>query len=154
MVEIAHEEGFAVMAHVDGTRAVMDAVRAGADSVEHGFFADAECLAAMKEAGTIWVPTISAVANLAGSSRYPGHVVRRITEGHAGTVREAWKRQVLVAPGSDAGAWRVPHVQGIRDEFRHLYAALAGCTSREKAWEWLGKGEAAIRDRFRREKNI
>ena len=150
MVETAHEDGFAVMAHVDGTRAVMDAVRAGAYSVEHGFFADTECLAAMKEAGTIWVPTISAAANLIGSSRYPDHVVRQITEGHAGAVREAWKLQVCVAPGSDAGAWRVPHVQGIRDEFRHLCAALGGCASREEVREWLEKGEAAIRERFRR----
>ena len=40
MIHIAHEEGFAVMAHVNGAGAVKDAVEAGVDSVEHGNFMD------------------------------------------------------------------------------------------------------------------
>ena len=35
-----------------------DAVRAGADSVEHGIDLDDETLAEMKKRGTVWVPTI------------------------------------------------------------------------------------------------
>ena len=34
MVHIAHEEGFSVMAHTNGARAVREVVEAGADSVE------------------------------------------------------------------------------------------------------------------------
>jgi imidazolonepropionase-like amidohydrolase len=37
---------------------VKDAVRAGADSVEHGVDLDDETLADMKSRGTVWVPTI------------------------------------------------------------------------------------------------
>ena len=32
----------------------------------------------------------------------------------------------LIAPGSDAGAWSVPHVQGSLDEYAHLQLALGG----------------------------
>jgi imidazolonepropionase-like amidohydrolase len=37
---------------------VKDAVRAGADSVEHGIDLDAETIAEMVKRGTVWVPTI------------------------------------------------------------------------------------------------
>ena len=36
LVHIAHEEGFAVMAHANGARVVQAAAEAGVDSVEHG----------------------------------------------------------------------------------------------------------------------
>jgi len=150
MVETAHEEGFAVMAHASGRQAVMDTVLAGADSIEHGFFADSECLAAMKEKGTIWVPTIATVSNLIGSGRYPDEVTEMIAQGHAAAIREAWHRKVTVAPGSDAGAWRVPHVKGIQDELRSLREALAACAAQEQADAWLKSGEEAVRKKFKK----
>lgn len=58
MIHIAHEEGFAVMAHVNGAGAVKDAVEAGVDSVEHGNFMDEACLQALAESGTVWVADI------------------------------------------------------------------------------------------------
>ena len=36
LIHIAHEEGFAVMAHANGARCVENAALAGVDSVEHG----------------------------------------------------------------------------------------------------------------------
>ena len=42
MIHIAHEEGFAVMAHANGADAVLAAVEAGADSIEHGNYIDRE----------------------------------------------------------------------------------------------------------------
>ena len=45
MVHIAHEEGFCVMSHTNGAQAVIDAVEAGVDSVEHGNFQNEESLA-------------------------------------------------------------------------------------------------------------
>ena len=44
MVHIAHEEGFSVMSHTNGARAVKEAAMAGADSIEHGNYADEEAL--------------------------------------------------------------------------------------------------------------
>lgn len=47
MIHIAHEEGFSVMAHANGSRAVRTAALAGADSVEHGNFCDEDTLQAL-----------------------------------------------------------------------------------------------------------
>ena len=44
--------------HSYGAPGVRDAVRAGADSVEHGVDLDDETLAEMARRGTVWVPTI------------------------------------------------------------------------------------------------
>ena len=46
LVNMAHGEGLRVMSHTNGSRAVINAVRAGADSIEHGYYADREALAA------------------------------------------------------------------------------------------------------------
>lgn len=49
LIHIAHEEGFSVMAHVNGAAPVLAAVEAGVDSVEHGNFLDEETLQALSE---------------------------------------------------------------------------------------------------------
>ena len=61
MVHIAHEEGFCVMSHTNGARAVKEAAAAGADSIEHGNYVDEEAIEIMAELGTVWVPTITVV---------------------------------------------------------------------------------------------
>ena len=66
LIHIAHEEGFAVMAHANGARTVETAAQAGVDSVEHGAYLDADALHAMRENGTVWVPTLSTIGNLRG----------------------------------------------------------------------------------------
>ena len=48
----------AVAIHSYGPSGVRDAVRAGADSVEHGADVDDETLAEMVKRGTVWVPTV------------------------------------------------------------------------------------------------
>lgn len=58
IVEAAHELGHKVAIHSYGASGVKDAVRAGADSVEHGIELDDETFAEMKRRGTVWVPTI------------------------------------------------------------------------------------------------
>ena len=54
MVHIAHEEGFCVMSHTNGARAVKEAAAAGADSIEHGNYVDEEAVEVMAEMGTVW----------------------------------------------------------------------------------------------------
>ena len=78
MVHIAHEEGFSVMSHTNGARAVKEAAMAGADSIEHGNYADEEALKIMAEKGTIWVPTITVVKNLIGKGRFSDQVLLQI----------------------------------------------------------------------------
>ena len=139
LIHIAHEEGMAVMAHANGARTVEAAARAGVDSIEHGAYLDEDALHAMAEAGTVWVPTLSAIGNLRGRGRFDETAVERILESAAENVSRFAALGGLLAPGSDAGAWAVPH--GSLTEYALLEAALS--TS-----ELLERGIAQIRRVF------
>src|SRR5687767_6580392 len=56
----AHRLGLKVAAHAHGARGIEDAARAGVDSIDHGTFADAAAIQAMKAKGTWMVPTLMA----------------------------------------------------------------------------------------------
>lgn len=109
LVHVAHEEGFSVMAHANGARTVEAAAVAGVDSVEHGAYLDAQALWAMKEAGTVWVPTLSTIGNLRGKGRFPDGEVEKILESALENVHRFAGMGGLLAPGTDAGAWAVEH---------------------------------------------
>jgi imidazolonepropionase-like amidohydrolase len=58
IVDAAHALKHPVAIHSYGPSGVKDAVRAGADSIEHGIDLDDETLAEMAKRRTVWVPTI------------------------------------------------------------------------------------------------
>lgn len=124
MVHIAHEEGTAVSVHANGSRAVLAAAEAGVDSVEHGAYLNEEALHAMAENGTVWVPTLSTIGNLAGTGRFEESQTRKIYESALQNTEAFAKLGGLLAPGSDAGAFAVPH--GGTREYEHLKKALGG----------------------------
>ena len=109
IIHIAHEEGFAVMAHANGPRTVEAAAKAGVDSVEHGAYLDRDALWAMKENGTVWVPTLSTVGNLRGKGRFNESAVEKILQSALENVAAFSQMDGLIALGTDAGAWEVPH---------------------------------------------
>ena len=124
MVHIAHEEGFAVMAHANGPRVLEAAALAGVDSVEHGAYADMDALQAMAENRVIWVPTVSTVGNLLNfddPNRFDKLQVHRILENFLENIAHFADLDGIVAPGTDAGAWAVPH--GCQTEEKWLMQA-------------------------------
>ena len=141
LVHIAHEEGLAVMAHANGARTVQAAAQAGVDSVEHGAYLDEEALHAMQEAGTVWVPTLSTIGNLRGKGRFQEQAVAQIFQSAAENVRRFAALGGLLAPGSDAGAWAVPH--GSLSEYKLLRDVLG-----ENAEDVLKKGSDKIKAVF------
>ena len=143
LVHIAHEEGFAVMAHCNGARTAEAAAAAGVESIEHGAYLDEDALRAMRENGTVWVPTLSAIGNLRGRGRFDEKAVSAICESDLENIRRFVKMDGLIAPGSDAGAWAVPHVRGGADEYAHLTYALG-----EDMEQILFAGINAIRAKF------
>ena len=145
MVHIAHEEGMAVMSHTNGTYGVQAAVEAGVDSLEHGNYMNEESLAMLSESHTVWVPTLVTVRNLLGDGRYADETLRPIIETAEENVRKAFGLGVKMAPGSDAGAYRVLHGQGIQDEMQAFVQILG---NEEKAYQWLMEGEMEIRKKF------
>ena len=145
MVHIAHEEGMAVMSHTNGTYGVQAAVEAGVDSLEHGNYMNEESLTMLSESHTVWVPTLVTVRNLLGDGRYADETLKPIIETAEENVRKAFRLGVKVAPGSDAGAYRVLHGQGIQDEMQAFVQILG---NEEKAYQWLIEGEMEIRKKF------
>ena len=145
MVHIAHEEGMAVMSHTNGTYGVQAAVEAGVDSLEHGNYMNEESLTMLSESHTVWVPTLVTVRNLLGDGRYADETLKPIIETAEENVRKAFRLGVKVAPGSDAGAYRVLHGQGIQDEMLAFVQILG---NEEKAYQWLMEGEMEIRKKF------
>jgi imidazolonepropionase-like amidohydrolase len=144
LIRIAHGEGFRVMAHANGAQRVKAALRAGLDSVEHGYFLDDECLSLMKETGAVWVPTLAATAGFAGRGGFAPGVAEENIRHACENLRKARALGVLVASGSDAGAVNVPPDTGIHLECALL--AAAGFTAEE-----LRRGNEAVRRRFVRE---
>lgn len=103
-----------VMAHAQGKPGIINAIRAGVRSVEHGVFADEECFELLK-AHDVWlVPTLTAPVALnrmiAGGAPIPAEVVRK-TElariAHAEMIVEAVAADVKIAMGTDSGVF--PH---------------------------------------------
>ncbi len=141
LIHIAHAEGMAVMAHANGADAVLAAAAAGVDSVEHGAYLNEEALSAMAEAGTVWVPTLSTVGNLRGKGRFCEDAVQRIFASAAEAVASFAQLGGLIAPGSDAGAWAVPHGACTEEA---LLAQVLG----EQAEAVLSRGIRAIQDKF------
>jgi imidazolonepropionase-like amidohydrolase len=108
IVDTAHALGKKVAIHSYGPSGVRDAVRAGADSIEHGADLDDETIAEMVKRGTVWVPTVD-------HNRYyidakdeygfaPGSetALKAYIERNADSVRRAVKAGVRIAMGSDA----------------------------------------------------
>ncbi len=141
LIEIAHQAGLPIMAHANGSRVVLAAASAGADSVEHGAYLDESALWAMVHAGTVWVPTLSTIGNLRGRKRYSEEAVEKILQGAMQNVRTFAGMGGLIAPGTDAGAWSVPHA-GLT-EYRLMSETLG-----VNAEQILQRGIAAIRDKF------
>lgn len=139
LVHIAHEEGMAVMAHANGADTVRAAAEAGVDSVEHGAYLDEDALQAMKENGVVWVPTLSTVGNLRGKGRFSEKDVRQILDSALANVARFHAIGGLLAAGTDAGAWAVPHGSATEEG----YFAMAGIP--ESA---LQRGLTVIQKRF------
>ena len=129
------------MAHCNGARTAEAAAAAGLDSVEHGAYLDRDALQTMAEMGTVWVPTLSTIGNLQGKGRFNEDAVQKILDSALQNVRDFAAMGGLVAPGSDAGAWAVPH--GCMTEEKLLKQALGAHTKAV-----LEAGTQKIKEKF------
>lgn len=130
LIRIAHEEGMAVMSHCNGARTAEAAAVAGVDSIDHGAYLDRDALQAMEDNGTVWVPTLSTIGNLRDKGRFNEEAVCRILDSALYNVSQY---KGLLAAGTDAGAWAVPH----------------GSTTEEGYFAMAGVGEDRLMEGFR-----
>jgi imidazolonepropionase-like amidohydrolase len=108
IVDTAHARGIRVAIHSYGAAGVKDAVRAGADSVEHGIDLDDETLAMMARQGTVWVPTIDHnryYVDAKDEYGFPAEAIPALQEyigKNLDSTKRAFKAGVRLAMGSDA----------------------------------------------------
>jgi imidazolonepropionase-like amidohydrolase len=107
-VDAAHATNHRVAIHSYGPSGVKDAVRAGADSVEHGIDLDDETIADMARRGTVWVPTIDHNRYYVDAKDEFGFApetippLRAYIEKNLESTRRAFTAGVKIAMGSDA----------------------------------------------------
>ncbi len=111
LVQTAHAYGRKVAVHAHGSDGIKLALRAGADSIEHGTVMDDEILRLFKQSGAYYVPTLSTVngyiERLAKDpNAYTGAVKQQI-EWRIGitgqSLQKAYPAGVKIAYGTDAG---------------------------------------------------
>jgi imidazolonepropionase-like amidohydrolase len=113
-VEEAHKRGVPVAAHAESRIGILNAVRAGVDSVEHGHGGDQEAIELMLERGTALVPTILSdrrIIDHGVAAGIPDFVVEQCEALHDSLVvflQAAIKAGVRIAAGNDGGAPLVP----------------------------------------------
>ncbi len=108
IVQTAHAQGRKVAIHSYGPSGVKDAVRAGADSIEHGIDLDDETISEMKTRGTVWVPTIDHnryYVDAKDEYGFPAEAIPPLQDyiqRNLESARRAVKAGVRLAMGSDA----------------------------------------------------
>jgi hypothetical protein len=136
MIQAAKDKDLPVMVHANTAQGVRRAIKAGADTIEHGYFITDEELHMMADEDVVWVPTLTPLGNLIvnGDERFRDQLgnIEKIYHQHLANLQKAHKIGVKIAVGSDAGAYGVCHGQGFYDEIDHL--VKAGIT-REKAFD-------------------
>ncbi|MCX7173871.1 MAG: amidohydrolase family protein [Proteobacteria bacterium] len=156
IVSAAKQRGLKTFAHCSGRAGLEVAVRAGVDSIEHGFFMNRETLQRMADLGTAWVPTFSPVhfqwtePQIAGWDDATVGKLRSILDDHLAQVALADELGVNLVAGSDAGSQGVSHGSGLIDELYFMLDAgvsvasvLESATSRpRRCW---GTNATALR---------
>ena len=107
-VEEGHRFHRTCASHAQGSAGILNAVRAGMDSIEHGIFMTDECVELMLSKGTYLVPTLSALLNILvnADQGIPDYVVEkteRIKDRHKESVLMFHRAGGKIAMGTDAG---------------------------------------------------
>jgi len=113
VVEEAGRHGYKVAAHAHGTQGIIEAIKAGAASIEHGSMVDKEAIKLMKEKGVYLVPTSGLVDFVFKDVDKMPAITRKKAEETLPLAQEnlqkAIKAGVKIALGTDSPL--IPHGQ-------------------------------------------
>jgi imidazolonepropionase-like amidohydrolase len=106
--DVAHRQGVKVAAHTGSPQATLEALEAGVDSFEHGYFLTEDVFRKMKAQGAWYVPTI--VVSQSGAMEFfqrigspPSYLARvqQVGKAHWSALQAAIGSGVNIAMGSD-----------------------------------------------------
>lgn len=103
----AHKAGRKVASHAEGREGILNSLRAGVDTLEHGIGLDKEAVKMISERGVILIPTLAAPRLIIRHrDELPKEMVRKaeeIIEEHRASFALARRHGCLIAVGTDAG---------------------------------------------------
>jgi len=107
-IEEANNVGKKTMAHAQGSTGIKNAILAGINSIEHGFYLTDEIIELMIKKDVFMVPTLAAVHHIvvngteAGIPEYGVRKAREAQQGHVASFVKALEAGVKIAMGTDA----------------------------------------------------
>ena len=108
-VEEAHKAGRKTATHAMGAQGILNALRAGIDSIEHGTYLNDEAVELMKRRQVPLIPTLSALFQIeskgvkAGVPAFAVEKTAKVKPFHLASIRRARASGVAIAMGTDAG---------------------------------------------------
>lgn len=117
-VEEAHRANRKSASHAQGTEGILNSLRAGIDSIEHGFYLNEECIALMVRDSVPLVPTLGPgdMIEKAAALGVPEFIVeksRQVRKPHIESLAMAKKANILIGMGADCGTPLLPHGQNL-----------------------------------------
>ena len=122
----ARLKGMSVMVHANGRQPVRMALRAGCNSIEHGYFMGKDNLQYMADHGIAWSPTAVPMAALARSpflTPAQTDVARRTLDHQLEQIALGHRLGVAMVLGTDAGSQGVDHGLAVTEELGLLVSA-------------------------------
>jgi len=106
LVDESHRLGRKVAAHAMGRDGIESALRAGADTIEHGYGLDDGTMDEMVRRGTYWCPTIFVGAYVAeGRAAAGAPIWKTMVDLEREAFAKALKKGVKISYGTDAGGY-------------------------------------------------
>lgn len=139
-VSEAHALRRKVASHAEGILGARASIRAGVDSIEHGFDLDDECCSEMKRKGIFLVPTLALldrVVNTPGVPEYAKAKAEPMFETHLSSFKRAIEAGVRIGSGSDSfsdpvtpfGPYNLREIQLLQEAGMSPLQALQAATS-------------------------
>lgn len=113
ITEEAHKKNKKVAAHAYGIKGILNCIKAGVDTIEHGIFADLNTLSLMKKEGMYLIPTMAVMRREVADQgksipSWAYEKVKDLLEPHVNTFQKAIQKGVKIATGTDCGSPLTP----------------------------------------------
>ena len=103
VVAVGQKHGIPVSVHVNGDQGVADCIRAGVDSIEHGYFMSSDTLTKLAQSRIAWCPTLVAIVmhrQGPGRAPRPGHPGKSVANSQFPKGKHAPCRKAERKPGN------------------------------------------------------
>jgi len=113
-VEEAHKANRKSASHAQGTKGILNSLKAGIDTIEHGFFLNEECVSLMVKNNVPLIPTLAGgeLIEKAASMGIPDFIVeknRQVLKAQLQSLAMAREAGIMIGMGADCGTPLLPH---------------------------------------------